>query len=113
MPLTWFTRRILLDSIQLPFLLLSILFATYHSTTGSAQNHNKKNKKNIPLFLLSGIFLGLAIFTKIPAFTMIPLIGYLIYTNYNYKHLNNKSASEHRLVAAPIVTTKKTLELKT
>ena len=30
--------------------------------------------------LLSGIFLGLAIFTKIPAITFIPLIGYLVYS---------------------------------
>src|SRR5213594_1283414 len=29
MPLTWFLRRILLDSIALPFILLSILFAVY------------------------------------------------------------------------------------
>ena len=33
--------------------------------------------------LLSGIFLGLAIFTKIPAFTMLPLVGLLIYDNAN------------------------------
>ena len=30
--------------------------------------------------MLSGILLGIAIYTKIPAFTMIPLVGYLIYT---------------------------------
>ena len=39
--------------------------------------------KNIPLVLLSGIFLGLAILTKIPVFTMIPLVGYLVYTSSN------------------------------
>ena len=33
--------------------------------------------------ILSGVFLGLATLTKIPAFTMIPLIGYIIYTNNN------------------------------
>ena len=41
-------------------------------------NNKKKDNNNIPLVILSGIFLGLAIFTKIPAFTMIPLVGYLI-----------------------------------
>jgi hypothetical protein len=32
---------------------------------------------------LSGIFLGLAIYTKIPAFTMIPVVGYLVVSNSN------------------------------
>ena len=32
------------------------------------------------MILLSGTFLGLSIFTKIPVFTMIPLVGFLIYT---------------------------------
>jgi hypothetical protein len=128
MPMSWLIRRILLDSLSLPFILLSILFAmhynkkkknsysssssilsssisssipkttissssssssslTTYENEGSNNNikNNKKNKKNksrnnnnISLVILSGIFLGLAIFTKIPAFTMIPLIGYLI-----------------------------------
>jgi 4-amino-4-deoxy-L-arabinose transferase-like glycosyltransferase len=73
MPATWFTRMILLDCLLLPFLLLSILLALY--TTSS------KKKTNNILILLSGIFLGLAIFTKIPAFTMIPLVGFLVYRN--------------------------------
>jgi hypothetical protein len=96
MPLTWLTRRIFLDNIQLPFLLSSILFAVYYCR--SAANQEYKNKNCIPeqffkqraippllllLLLLSGIFLGLAIFTKIPAFTMIPLVGFLIYTKNN------------------------------
>lgn len=72
MPLTWFTRRILLDSILLPFLLSSILFATYAG--GSSGN------KKTALLLISGVFLGTAIFTKIPIFTMIPLVGYLAYS---------------------------------
>lgn len=72
MPITWLTRRILLDSILLPFLLGSILFATY----AKSANGNKKNT----LVLLSGIFLGTAIFTKVPIFVMIPLVGYLAYS---------------------------------
>jgi hypothetical protein len=39
--------------------------------------------QNAATILLSGIFLGLAIFTKIPAITMIPLVGFLIFTNSN------------------------------
>ena len=52
---------------MLPFILSSVLFALYV----------KINKVNNYLILLSGILLGLAIYTKIPAFTMIPLVGYL------------------------------------
>src|SRR5919202_6927342 len=88
MPITWLTRRIVLDSILMPFLLSSILFAVYYNKKNSSatltsitdSDEKNSNKKNIPIILLSGIFLGLAIFTKIPAFTMIPLVGYLIYT---------------------------------
>ena len=76
MPATWFTRMILLDSLLLPFILLSILLALYTTTPT-----NSKNKTNNILILLSGALLGLAIFTKIPAFTMIPLVAFLIYRN--------------------------------
>ncbi|MDQ6865668.1 MAG: glycosyltransferase family 39 protein, partial [Thermoproteota archaeon] len=80
MPITWLTRRIFLDSIQLPFLLSSILFADYTSKL--------KDNRKVAITLLSGTFLGLAIFTKIPAFTMIPLVGVLIYgINNNTKNL--------------------------
>src|SRR5215210_2529934 len=78
MPSTWFTRMILLDSILLPFLLLSILLAAYTSKSKSEKSYIFNN--NI-LIVFSGIFLGLAIFTKIPAFTMIPLVAFLIYRN--------------------------------
>jgi hypothetical protein len=73
MPITWLTRRIFLDSIQLPFLLSSILFADYTSKV-------KYNRK-VLMTLLSGTFMGLAIFTKIPVFTIIPLVVFLIYNN--------------------------------
>jgi 4-amino-4-deoxy-L-arabinose transferase-like glycosyltransferase len=72
MPLTWLLRRILLDSILLPFLLSSVLFATYASSASGS--------KKTALVLIAGIFLGTAIFTKVPAFTMIPLVGYIIYS---------------------------------
>ncbi len=74
MPFTWLLRRILLDSILLPFLLLSIFLALY-----------SKNSKHPGLVVtLSGICLGIAIFTKIPAFVMIPLIAGMVYF-YNGK----------------------------
>jgi hypothetical protein len=79
MPVTWFTRMILLDSILLPFLLFSILLAVY--TTKSKSEKNNNNTNNNILIVLSGVFLGIAIFTKVPAFTMIPLVAFLIYRN--------------------------------
>ena len=87
MPLTWFLRRIFLDSIALPFILLSILFAVY-STKFEAYNHKDSNRK-ILLILLSGIFLGLAIFTKMPVFTMIPLLTFIIVKKNNIKSNSN------------------------
>ncbi len=71
MPVTWLLRRILLDSILLPFLLTSILLAL------SAKDSKNKNL----LAVLSGVCLGIAIFTKIPIFIMIPVIAFLVYTN--------------------------------
>ena len=86
-PTTWLTRWILLDSIQLPLILLSILFAVF-SFRGTREG-SKNNSKNILLVLLSGTFLGLSIFTKIPAIMIVPLVGYLIFTNskWNFKIL--------------------------
>ena len=85
MPLTWILRRIWLEPIQLPFLLLSILLALHLK-----DSINNNNKKSVILILLSGISLGTAIFTKIPVFAMIPLVGFLIYNNNknkNWKYL--------------------------
>lgn len=74
MPISWILRRTLLDSILLPFLLLSVLFAI----------HSKEKRWLIPA---SGICLGLAIFTKVPVFTLIPLIAYLVYSQNKSKKL--------------------------
>ena len=79
MPVAWFTRMILLDSILLPFLLFSIFLAVYATKSKSEKNNNNNNI----LIVLSGVFLGIAIFTKIPAFTMIPLVAFLIYRKNN------------------------------
>lgn len=69
MPISWIFRRILLDSILLPFLLLSIWAALC----------SKDSKHGTWLVLLSGVCVGLAVFTKIPAFTMIPLVGGIVF----------------------------------
>src|SRR5919107_6197777 len=89
MPITRVLRNILLESCLLPLLLSSILFALYASKDQIRRNYNSNKwriiikNKNTLLVLLSGIFLGLAIFTKIPIFTMIQLVGYLVYTSSN------------------------------
>ena len=87
MPLSLLTRGIFLDSILLPFLLSSILFAIYSKETKTIE-FTRRNTKNL-FVLLSGIFLGLAIFTKLPAFLMIPVVAYLVYTNSNNYYYNN------------------------
>ena len=88
MPLTWLTRRVYLDSIQLPLILLSILLAVYfYNKSKTCDNNVKRSARRLGefidrrtlLIILSGITLGLAIFTKIPALTMIPVVAYLIF----------------------------------
>ena len=89
MPLTWVLRRIYLESILLPFMLSSILFAIKNQelTVGvQVKRLSRCNKMDSNAFqcwifkiLISGIFLGLAIFTKIPIVAMIPLVAYLVY----------------------------------
>jgi dolichyl-phosphate-mannose-protein mannosyltransferase len=84
MPMTWVLRRIYLDTILMPFMLTSILFAIYlrdnDNLTKTAEGKKYKLSQGT-LILLSGIFLGLAIYTKIPAFTMMPLVGCLVFFN--------------------------------
>ena len=80
-PITWMLRRIWLEPIQLPFILLSILFALYlnkQSTKDSICKYLYQEKLITSIF--SGIFLGIAIFTKIPAFLFIPLVAFLIFS---------------------------------
>jgi hypothetical protein len=109
MPITWILRKIILESILLPFLLLSILFALYSNKKDNgihfkfkAANRNIwrskiENQGTILLVLLSGIFLGLSILTKVPVFIMILLVGYLICicTNTDQSKNNNKNNSHH------------------
>jgi hypothetical protein len=88
MPYGWLFRRVFLETIQVPFLLTSILLAVYLKDSKIEKNNNNTSiyKKTIPMILLSGIFLGLSIFTKLPVFAMIPLIGFLIFTNSTNGH---------------------------
>ena len=69
-PFTWILKRILLDSILLPLVLGSIFLALYFT----------KAKQNTPWIIFSGILLGLAVFTKIPAFTMVFVVAWIVYT---------------------------------
>jgi hypothetical protein len=83
MPMGWFIRRIWLESIQLPILLISILIVARPAKNSILSVDNRHiEKDSCLLVLISGVLLGLAIFTKIPAFSMIPLVGYLVYTSH-------------------------------
>jgi hypothetical protein len=93
MPLSSILRGIFLDSIALPLILLSILFAIYSVKSGGRYNRGTYSSKKILLILLSGIFLGLAIFTKMPVFTMIPLLTYILLKKYDTHTSNNKDSN--------------------
>jgi hypothetical protein len=77
MPFSWLLRRILLDNLLLPFLLCSVLFAL---SVRQNENRVELSSKDIILVFLSGIFLGLSIFTKIPSFAFIPLLSFILLT---------------------------------
>lgn len=85
----WLLRQPYLDSIMIPFFLLSIFFAVsykkgpYVPHDDNGNNIRKNNINEILFVQLSGIFLGLAIFTKIPIFAMIPLIGFFVLRREN------------------------------
>jgi Dolichyl-phosphate-mannose-protein mannosyltransferase len=74
MPVTSLLMRVLLDGIQLPLFLSSIFFA-------DRVDINDFNNRRFVNTLISGILLGLAIFTKIPIFTMVLPVGLLVFTN--------------------------------
>ena len=79
MPFTWVLRRVFLDTLLMPFLLTSILFALYVGIQGKKGPLSLSSINKKILILLSGLFLGLAIYTKIPTFTFIPLVAGIIY----------------------------------
>ncbi|MDO8641284.1 MAG: glycosyltransferase family 39 protein, partial [Nitrosarchaeum sp.] len=71
LPFTWIFKRILLDSVLVPLVLGAILLAIYST----------KTKQKSVLIIFSGCLLGLAVFTKIPAFTMIFVVAWIVYTD--------------------------------
>jgi hypothetical protein len=114
MPFTWMIRRIFLETIQLPFILTSILLILNLGRDRQLQSSSPSQLQSKPqkdmeqpsqlqenqqqqqqleqtqkqayhseytklTLIISGIFLGLAIFTKIPAFTIIPLGIIMVY----------------------------------
>jgi len=81
MPVIWFLRTLFLESLLLPFLLSSILIAL---RLKDPAEHNVF-KINASLTLLSGIFFGLSIFTKISVFIIIPLFVFLVLKTTNKK----------------------------
>lgn len=84
MPITWILRRIYLDNILLPLLLSGVLFSMYISYYKPKDTEkNASHITNNLYVLLSGIFLGTAIYTKIPSITLIPLVSFLIIKNSN------------------------------
>ncbi len=79
MPMTWIFRRVFLDTLLMPFLLSSLLLALYAGISGKKSDLllNRINKS--VLIFVSGLLLGLAIYTKVPTFTFIPLVGSIVY----------------------------------
>ncbi|MGI0048980.1 MAG: ArnT family glycosyltransferase, partial [Nitrososphaera sp.] len=97
MPFAWLTRRILLDSIMLPFLLSSILLALYANQTARGK------PATLLLIFASGAMLGVSIFTKIPAFAAIPLVVYLIIQCPRHDDSNRRRhGNERRWKAAKV-----------
>jgi hypothetical protein len=63
-------------------------------------DYAKRNSTyNLLLILLSGTFLGLAIFTKLPAFSIIPLMGYLFF----FSKSQNRTWKMFGLWLAPVI----------
>jgi hypothetical protein len=89
MPFSWILRRIYLDNLLLPFLLSSIIFALYINNLMLRKNSSRPEVKRFHFFsgkveylvILSGVFFGIALFTKIPVFTFIPLVVFIVFRN--------------------------------
>ena len=70
------------------------------STREGYNNYNSQTSmshQNTILLLSSGIFLGLTIFTKVQAITLIPLVGFIVFTN------NKKSFKALGLWIIPVI----------
>jgi Dolichyl-phosphate-mannose-protein mannosyltransferase len=105
MPITLMVRTVWLEPVQLPFLLSSILFAIYVKKGSVKEGECRNNDRNILMSLISGIFLGIAIFTKIPAFTFTLLVGYLLFSNVsNINKRSNINHAKSRTIISWLVT---------
>lgn len=79
MPISWMFRMILLDTLLMPFLLLSIFLVLYYrNQVTKSDRAEETNKRSFLLVILSGISFGLAVFTKESAVFMLPLLLYLM-----------------------------------
>jgi 4-amino-4-deoxy-L-arabinose transferase-like glycosyltransferase len=95
-PVGWILRRVLLDAILLPFILCSILFAlNIRKSEGINKSHSQAGLNNLAIFI-SGIFLGLAIFVKVPALALIPFFLFVIY-------IGTKSRKAPLLWSVPVI----------
>lgn len=57
MPITWLTRKILLENLLLPLLLSSILFSIYYRKSSTSKTHQiNARAKQLVLISISGIF---------------------------------------------------------
>ncbi|MDR4512583.1 MAG: glycosyltransferase family 39 protein [Nitrososphaeraceae archaeon] len=103
MPYGWLLKRIFLETIQLPLLLTSVLLLLYLKKDIDITKPHRSEIKNITFILFSGTFLGLAIFTKIPVVAMIPLIGYLVFTNSNNNRFKNLAIWFIPVILIPLI----------
>jgi hypothetical protein len=106
MPITLMVRTVWLEPVQLPFLLSSILFAIYVKKGSVKEGECRNNDRNILILsLLSGIFLGIAIFTKIPAFTFTLLVGHLLFSNFsNINKMSNINHAKSKTIISWLAT---------
>ena len=103
MPITWLLRRVWLEPIQLPFVLASVIFAVYLGSSKHKDKIKSESKKNMILILFSAVFLGFAIFTKVSAITMIPLVAFLIYKGTNVNNNWKENLTSLGLWSIPVI----------
>jgi 4-amino-4-deoxy-L-arabinose transferase-like glycosyltransferase len=68
----------------------------YDNNYNDYKNMSSSNQ-NIVLLLSSGVFMGLTIFAKIPAIALIPLVGFIVFTN------NKKSLKALGIWIIPVI----------
>lgn len=81
MPFTWSLRWVLLETLCLPFLLSSVLFALYLRGREENIQHKRPFNKSFLIIVFSGVFLGLSLFTKVSMAPFILPIAVIVYTN--------------------------------